>query len=118
MSTSEISNKNVIMESFNDVLEEVCKAFEERKKAPEEKEMQKLIACYTKDRCGCIMQIMEVILPLIDSAKEVHTAKVPHTSTSITPEDVSAMFFEHVKFTRNMVGEEIAKGFAKFSRKI
>jgi hypothetical protein len=25
------------------------------------------------------------------------------------------MFFEHVKFTRNMVGEEIAKGLAKFS---
>jgi hypothetical protein len=32
------------------------------------------------------------------------------------PEDASAMFFEHVKFTRNMVGEEIAKGLAKFSK--
>jgi hypothetical protein len=26
------------------------------------------------------------------------------------------MFFEHVKFTRNMVWEEIAKGLAKFSQ--
>jgi hypothetical protein len=32
------------------------------------------------------------------------------------PEDVCAMFFEHVKLTRNMVGDEIAKGLAKFSQ--
>jgi hypothetical protein len=29
MSTSEISNENVVMASFGDVPEEVCKAFEE-----------------------------------------------------------------------------------------
>jgi hypothetical protein len=29
MSTSEISNENVVMASFDDVPEEVCKAFEE-----------------------------------------------------------------------------------------
>jgi hypothetical protein len=57
---------------------------------------------------------MKPILPLIDYAKEVHTAKVSHPSTSVTPQDVSAMFFEHVKFTRNMVGEEIGKWLAKF----
>jgi hypothetical protein len=33
MSTSEFSNKNNIMASFDDVSEEVRKAFEERKKA-------------------------------------------------------------------------------------
>jgi hypothetical protein len=33
MSTSEISNKNVIIASFDDVLKEVCKVFEELKKA-------------------------------------------------------------------------------------
>jgi hypothetical protein len=51
----------------------------------------------------------------IDYTKEVHAAKVSHPSTSVTPEDLSAMFFEHVKFTRNILGEEIAKGLAKFS---
>jgi hypothetical protein len=63
-----------------------------------------------------VMQIKELVLPPINSAKAVLIAKVPHPSTSITPEDVSAMFSEHVKFTRNMVGEEIAKGLAKFSQ--
>jgi superfamily II helicase len=115
MSTFEISDKNVIMASFDDVLEEVRKAFEEHKKA-REKEMQELFACYTKDCCGSITQIKELILPLIDSTKEVHIAKVLHSSTSVTPDDVSAMFSEHVKFTRNMVGEEIAKGLTRFSQ--
>jgi hypothetical protein len=36
MSTSEISDKNVIMASFDDVPKEVRKAFKERKKAREE----------------------------------------------------------------------------------
>jgi hypothetical protein len=31
------------------------------------------------------------------------------------PEDVFAIFSEHVKLTRNMVGDEVAKGLAKFS---
>jgi hypothetical protein len=39
MSTSEISNENIIMTSVNDMLEEVRKAFVERQKAREEKEM-------------------------------------------------------------------------------
>jgi hypothetical protein len=116
MSTFEISNENVIMASFDDLPEEVCKAFEECKKAREEKEMHELLACYAKDCRGSTTQIRERVLPPIDSAKEVHTAKVSHPSTSVTPEDVSAMFSEHVKFTRNMVGEEIAKGLAKFSQ--
>jgi hypothetical protein len=116
MSTSEISDNNVIMASFIDVAKEVCKAFEERKKAREDKEIQELLACYAKDRRGSIMQIKEQVLPPIDYAKEVHTGKVSHPSTSVTPEDVSNMFFEHVKFTRNMVGEEIAKGFLSFHR--
>jgi hypothetical protein len=115
MSTSKISNKNAIMASFDDVPEEVCKAFEEHKKAQDEKEMQELLACYTKDRRGSITQIKEPILPPIDYTKEVHTTKVSHLSTFVTPEDVSTMFFEHVKFTRNMVGEDIAKWLAKFS---
>jgi hypothetical protein len=115
MTTSKISDKNVIMASFNDVLEEVRKAFEECKKAREEKEMQELLASYMKDHRGSITQIKEPVLPPIDSAKEVHTAKVSHPSTSVTPKVVSFMFFEHVKFTKNMVGEEIAKGLAKFS---
>jgi hypothetical protein len=33
MSTSEISDKNIVTASFDDMPEEVCKAFEERKKA-------------------------------------------------------------------------------------
>jgi hypothetical protein len=37
MTTSEISNENVIMASFDDVPEEARKAFEEHKKAREEK---------------------------------------------------------------------------------
>jgi hypothetical protein len=105
-----------LVTSFDDVLDEVRMAFEECKKAREEKLMQELLACYAKDRHGCITQIKEPILPLIDYTKEVHTLKVLHPSTSVTPEDVSAMFFKHVKFTRNMVGEEIAKGLAKFSQ--
>jgi hypothetical protein len=113
MTASEISDENIIMASFNDMLEQVRKAFEEHKKAQEE-EMQELLACSAKDHHGSVMQIKEPILPPIDSMKEVHTAKVSHPSTSITPEDVFAMFSEHVKFTRNMVGEEIAKGLAKF----
>jgi hypothetical protein len=116
MSTSEISNENIIMASFDDVPEEVHKAFKECKKAREEKEMQELLACYVKDHRGSITQIKEPVLPPIDSAKEVHTAKVSHPSTSVTPEDVSAMFSEHVKFTRNMVEEEIAKGLANFHK--
>jgi hypothetical protein len=115
MSTSEISDKNIVMASFDDMPDEVRKAFEERKKAREEKEMQELLSCYTKYHRGSVMQIKEPVLPLIDSTKEVHTTKVLHSSTSATLEDVSTMFSEHIKFTRNMVGEEIAKGFAKLS---
>jgi DNA polymerase elongation subunit (family B) len=115
MATSEISNENVVMASFDDVAEEVRKAFEECRKAREENEMQELLACYVKDRCDSITQIKEPFLPLIDSTKEVHTAKVLHSSTSVTPEDVSAIFSDHIKFTRNMVGEEIAKSLANFS---
>jgi hypothetical protein len=111
MSTSKISNENIIMASFNDVLEEVCKAFGERKMAREEMEMQEVLACYVKDHRSSITQIREPVLPPMNSAKEVHTTKVSHPSTSVTPEDLSAMFFKHVKFTRNMVGEEIAKGY-------
>jgi hypothetical protein len=116
VTTSKISDKNVVMISFDDVPKEVRKAFEERKKAREEKEMQELLACYVKDRHDSITQIKEPVLPLIDSTKEVQIAKVSHSSTSVTPEDVSAMFSEHVKFTRNMVGEEIAKRLAMFSQ--
>jgi hypothetical protein len=90
--------------------------FEKRKKAQEEKEIQKLLACYAKDRRYSITQIKEPIHPPVDSTKEVHTTKVLHPSTFVTPKDVSAMFSEHVKFTRNMVGEEIAKDLAKFSQ--
>jgi hypothetical protein len=78
--------------------------------------MQELLACYVKDHRGTIMQIKEPVFPLIDSTKEVHTTKLPDPSTSITPDDVSAIFSEHVKFTRNMVGDEVAKSLAKFSQ--
>jgi hypothetical protein len=54
MSTSDISNENVIMASFDNVSKELCKAFEERKKAQEEKEMQEVLACYAKDHCSSI----------------------------------------------------------------
>jgi hypothetical protein len=67
MSTSEISDKNIIMASFDDVPIEVHKAFEERKKAQEEKEMQELLACYAKDHRDFITQIKEPVLPSIDS---------------------------------------------------
>jgi hypothetical protein len=90
MSTSKI--KNVIMALFDDVPEEVRKAFEERKKAREEKEMHELLACYMKDHHNSITQIKELVLPTIDYAKEVHAAKVSHSSISVTPEDVFAMF--------------------------
>jgi hypothetical protein len=43
-----------------------------------------------------VTQIKGLVLPLINYAKEVHTVKVSHLSTSLTPEDVSAMFFKHV----------------------
>jgi hypothetical protein len=82
MSTSEISNENVIMSSFNDVPEEVHKAFEERKKAREE--MQEL-ECYAKDRHGFVTQIKEPVLLSIDFMKEVHTVKVLNSSTSVPP---------------------------------
>jgi hypothetical protein len=85
MITFEISDKNVVTTSFNDMLKEVRKAFEECKKAREEKEMQELLACYVKDRPSSITQIREHVLPLIDPTKEVHTAKVSHPSTSVTP---------------------------------
>jgi hypothetical protein len=116
MSTFEISDKNAIMAWFDNVPGEVCKAFEERKKSREEKEMQQLLACYAKDHRGFVTQIKEHVLPLINSMKEVHTVHLSHPSTSVTPEDVCTMFSEHVRFTRNMVGEEIAKGLTKFSQ--
>jgi hypothetical protein len=116
MTTSKIIDENVIMASFDNVLEEVRKAFEECKKAREDKEMQLLLACYVKDHCRSIMQIKELVLPPIDSTQEVHTTKVSDPSVSVTPEDVSAMFSEHAKFTRNIVGDEVAKGLAKFSQ--
>jgi predicted small metal-binding protein len=71
MTTFEISDKNVIMASFDDMQEEVHKAFEECKKAQEEKEMQELLACYAKDRHNSVTQIKEHVLPPIDSTKEV-----------------------------------------------
>jgi inorganic pyrophosphatase/exopolyphosphatase len=92
MTTSKVINENVITALFDDVLEEVCKAFKERKKAQAEKEMQELLAFYMKDRHGSVTQIMELVLPPIDSTKEVHIAKVSHPSTSVTPEDVSLCF--------------------------
>jgi hypothetical protein len=116
MTTSKNSDKNIVVASFDDVPKEVCKAFEEHKKAREEKEMLELLACYTKDCRDSITQIKELVLPPIDPAKEVHTTKVLHPPTTVTPEDVSAMFSEHVKLTRNMVGDEVAKGLAKFSQ--
>jgi hypothetical protein len=73
MTTSKISDKNVVMASFGDVPEEICKAFEERKKAREEKEMHELLQCYAKDHRDSITQIKEPILSLIDSMREVHT---------------------------------------------
>jgi hypothetical protein len=91
VSTSEISDNNNVMASFDDVSEEVRKAFEECKKAREEKVMQELLACYMKDHHVSIMQIMEPVLPPVDYAKEVHTVKVLHPSTSVTPEDVLAI---------------------------
>jgi hypothetical protein len=115
MSTSEISNEKIILASFDDVPEEVRKAFEERMKAREEKEMHELLACYMNDRRDSITQIKEPILPPIDSTKEIHnegTVSIYHYD----PEVVSAMFVEHVKLTRNMVGDEVAKGLAKFSQ--
>jgi hypothetical protein len=116
MTTSKISDENIIMASFDDIPEEVRKAFEERKKAREEKEMQELLACYAKDHRSSITQIKEPIHPLIHSTQEVHTTKVSDPSTSVTPEDVSTMFFEHANFTRNIVGDEVAKGLSKFSQ--
>jgi hypothetical protein len=104
MSMSEISNENVIKASFDDML------------AREEKEMHGLLVCYAKDRGGSITQIKESVLPPIDSTKEVHTAKVSYPSTAITLENVSVMFSEHVKLTRNMVGDKVAKGLTKFSQ--
>jgi hypothetical protein len=70
MSTSEIGVKNIVMASFDDVPKEVCKAFEERKKAREEKEMQERM----KMQEGSITQIKELFLPPINSMKEVHIA--------------------------------------------
>jgi hypothetical protein len=84
----EISNENIVVASFDDVPEEVCKAFEECKKAREEKEMQELLTCYTKDHHGSVTQVKELVLPPIDSTKEVHTTKVLHSSTFVTPKDV------------------------------
>jgi hypothetical protein len=80
------------------------------------KEMHELLACYMKYCRGSVTQIKEPIFPPIDSTKEVPTMKVSDSSTSITAEDISAIFSEHTKFTRNMVGEEVAKGLAKFSQ--
>jgi hypothetical protein len=78
--------------------------------------MQELLACYAKDHRGSITQIKEHVLPPIESTKEVYIAKVLDPSTSVNPKVVSAMFSKHVKITRNRVGEEVAKGLAKFSQ--
>jgi hypothetical protein len=67
--------------------------------------MQELLACYMKDHHGFVTRIKEPVLPPFDSMKKVHTVKVSNLSTSVTLEDVPAMFSEHAKFTRNMVGE-------------
>jgi hypothetical protein len=48
MSTSEISNENIIMASFADMPEEVRKAFEERKKAREEKRCRNFLHAMLK----------------------------------------------------------------------
>jgi hypothetical protein len=72
--------------------------------------------CYTKDHRGSVTQIKEPILPPIDFTKEVYKEKVSDSSTSVTREDISAMFSEHAKFTRDMVGEEVTKGLTKFSQ--
>jgi hypothetical protein len=85
MSTFEISNENVIMASYEDMPKEIRNVFEERKKAREEKEMQELLACYTKDHRSSITQIKDPVLLRIDSTKEVHTTKVSNLSTYVTP---------------------------------
>jgi hypothetical protein len=69
MTTSEISNDNVVMASFDDVPEEVRKAFEECKKAREEKEMHELLACYAKDHHGSVTQIKKSVFLLSTTQK-------------------------------------------------
>jgi hypothetical protein len=113
MSTTEISDKNIVMASFDDVTEAARKAFEERKKAREEKEMQEFLACFTKDRRGSITQIKEPVLPPIDSEKEVRTAQVSHPSTSVTPEDVTGMLNDHTKHLTNHLHHMLENGLEK-----
>jgi hypothetical protein len=92
MSTSEISDKNVVMASFDDVPEKVRKAFEECKKAREEKEMQELLTCYAKDHRGSITQIKELVLPPIDYTKR-YTQQRYHIHLPLLPPKMSPLYF-------------------------
>ena len=68
-----------------------------------------------KDCRGSVTKIKEPVLSPLDATAKVHTALVQISSTIVTPEEMSAMFTNYMKLTKNMVGEQVASELSKFS---
>jgi predicted ATPase len=114
MTTSEVSNENGVTTLFNDVPEEVHKAFEERKKARAE-EMQELLACYAKDRHDCHANQGACSSSDQLCKRGTHSKGIASVYLSY-PRGCLRYVFQACKLTRNIVGDEVAKVLAKFSQ--
>ena len=78
---SEVDADNIIKPNFEELSTEHRQAFEEYKKAREEKEMQEFLAKFKKDRQGNITSIEEIKFP------PLHNEQVePAVGKSFSPE--------------------------------
>ena len=78
---SEINADNIIKPNFEELSEEHRQAYEEYKKAREEKEMQEFVAKFKKDRQGNITPVGEIKFP------PLHDEQVkPSVSNTFSPE--------------------------------
>ena len=78
---SEINADNIIKPNFEELSEEHRQAYEEYKKAREEKEMKEFLAKYKKDRQGNITPVGEIKFP------PLHDEQVkPSISNTFSPE--------------------------------
>ena len=82
MSSSEISNTNIIVTSWEEVPETARKAFKDQKRARDEEELKlkkprdeeelkNFLSSFRKDRQGIVTQIKEVVLPSIDALEVI-----------------------------------------------
>ena len=77
----EINADNIIKPNFEELQEEHRQAYEEYKKAREEKEMQEFLAKFKKDRQGNITPVGEIKFP------PLHDEQVkPSASNTFSPE--------------------------------